>query len=97
MKPGYQTTEFWLTLLSQILALCVLLGWINVGDKDRLETALTNTVTAAFTFAASASVVWQYLQSRTRLKLHSPGDDKAPREAAPMVLPFGLVLLVLGL
>jgi hypothetical protein len=68
MKPGWQTTEFWTTILGQILALLALTGVISAGDRQPLETALTNMVTAAFTIAGSTVIVVRYIRSRTELK-----------------------------
>jgi hypothetical protein len=90
MKPGYQTSEFWLTLLSQALALLVLTGGVSAGDKDKLETALANAVTAVCTLVASASVVWQYVQSRTSLKRQQQNVEAASNGIVPpqTELPF---------
>jgi hypothetical protein len=86
MKPGYQSSEFWITVLGQILALLALTGAINVGDKDKLETALANAVTAVFTIVSSTVVVIRYVRSRTALKSQQLPDGNS-------FLPAVLVLL----
>lgn len=68
MKPGWQTSEFWISVTGQLLALLALAGAVNGADRDRLETALTNGVTAVFALAGSFTVVWQYVRGRTALK-----------------------------
>jgi hypothetical protein len=68
MKPGWQTSEFWIALAGQVLALLALTGAINIGDKDKVETAVTNMVTAVFTITSSAAVVVRYIRSRSELK-----------------------------
>jgi hypothetical protein len=68
MKPGWQTSEFWITVAGQALALLALTGAINSGDKDRLETALANAITAGFALIGNAVVVIRYVRSRTELK-----------------------------
>lgn len=68
MKPGWQSSEFWIALTGQALALLALTGTINIGDKDKIETALANAVTAVFTILSSAAVVVRYIRSRSELK-----------------------------
>lgn len=92
MKPGWQSSEFWITLLGQVLAVLALTGAINVGDRAQLETALTNAVTAIFALSASAAVVIRYIRSRTELKQQSLHDGNRP----PAVLPALLLALLLA-
>jgi hypothetical protein len=80
MKPGWQSSEFWITLLGQVLALLALSGVINVGDKDKLETASANAVTAVFTIVSSTAVVIRYIRSRTELKSQALQPDRPPPE-----------------
>jgi hypothetical protein len=79
MKPGWQSTEFWIALVGQALALLALTGTINVGDKDRIETALANAVTAVFTILSSAAVVVRYIKSRSELKSQALATPEPPR------------------
>ncbi len=90
MKPGWQTSEFWIALIGQLLALLALAGAIPVGDKDRLETALASAVTAVFTLITSAVMVTRYIRSRSELKSQVMENQ---REHGPPVLP----LVLLGL
>jgi hypothetical protein len=68
MRPGWKTSEFWVALVSQLLALAVLLGVIPVQDRATLEGALATAVTAAFVLVASAAVAWKYMGGRVDLK-----------------------------
>jgi hypothetical protein len=68
MKPGYRTTEFWVTLLGQGIALLATLGVLAAPEAATLTEAAGKLVTAAFTLASSTAVVLHYVQSRTRLK-----------------------------
>lgn len=90
MKPGWQTSEFWIALIGQLLALLALAGAIPVGDKDRLETALASAVTAVFTLITSAVMVTRYIRSRSELKSQVMENQ---REHGSSVLP----LVLLGL
>lgn len=46
MKPGYRTTEFWLALGTQVLALLVVLGVITPEQQDALGTSWQQIVGA---------------------------------------------------
>ncbi len=68
MKPGYRTTEFWITLATQVLTLLAVTGWISGADRDNLTSAVTQAITAVFSLLTSAGVVKQYIQSRAHVK-----------------------------
>ena len=62
MKPGFQTTEFWLALGSQVVLMLVLFGVVTPEDSDALKDAVTKIVTGVFTVASSVSyIVGRYL------------------------------------
>lgn len=53
MKPGYKTTEFWMTLVVQVLAILVTLGVVTPDQQavftesaDKLMTAIVMAVSA---------------------------------------------------
>jgi len=95
MKPGWQTSEFWVTLIGQVLALLAITGAISIGDRDKLETALTNAVTAVFTLLTSAVIVIGYIRSRTALK--SAAIPVPPSTAGSRTLPMIVLALAGGL
>lgn len=68
MKSGWQSTEFWITLATQILPLLAMLGVIQPGDRATVEGAVVNAITAVGSFVAAAAVLWRYIASRTELK-----------------------------
>jgi len=71
-RTGLFTTEFWITLITQALAVLALTGIITGGDATMLSDALSKCVTAGGIFVANAWVVVRYIQSRTHLKqLHA--------------------------
>lgn len=79
MKPGYKTSEFWLAVSGQLLSLLVLTGFVSVADKEKIETAVVNSVSALFTLITGATIVWQYIHARTSLKLaHAEGQEERP-------------------
>jgi hypothetical protein len=92
MKPGWQSSEFWIALVGQALAVLALTGAINVGDKDKIETALANTVTAVFTILSSAAVVVRYINSRSELKSQALTATQPSR--TPSLLPLIVAALL---
>lgn len=73
MKPGYQTTEFWVTILTQIIAILVLTGKISASDAGMLKDSLAQIVEHGAALIASAAVVYKYIQSRTDVKMIEGG------------------------
>jgi len=91
MKPGWQTSEFWIALIGQLLALLALAGAIPLSDKDRLETALASAVTAVFTLITSAVMVTRYIRSRSELKSQVMEHQ---RDHGSSILPLVLIGLL---
>jgi|GEM_PF-2592692 len=63
LKPGYQTTEFWQTLLVDIVAIMTLFG-VHIPNSDATINALA-TIAALL---ASALVTHSYTRGRSMLK-----------------------------
>lgn len=61
MKPGYMTTEFWLTLLAQVLAALQLFGVIGQAEANEWSEMIAPAITAVVPLAL-------YIWSRTRIK-----------------------------
>lgn len=83
MKPGYLTTEFWLTAAMQLIALLVLLGKVSPSDAAMLKDTVSQLIATvgdllkdAAAVAAAAAVLWKYIQSRTTMKLNEMGVAK---------------------
>lgn len=68
MKPGYLTTEFWLTLSAQVIPLLVIFGLIPDSDKDSVGQFISSAIAQASAFIASAIAIWKYIQSRLEVK-----------------------------
>ena len=79
MKPGWQTTEFWTTIITQALSLAVLLGFVSAGDSTMLQDAASKALAAVATLVTNALVIWRYIESRVKLKTRSTeSSSKAP-------------------
>lgn len=68
-KPGYKTTEFWVTLVIQFIGIAVLFGWITPEQRDTLVQAVQQGA-AAIAMALSA---FGYAVSRGKAKA---GENK---------------------
>jgi hypothetical protein len=100
MKPGWKSTEFWITLTGQVIALCVILRLVNPAEQQQLQETAGVAVTAVFTLIASAGTILHYVSSRTNLK-HRELDQASRNSDSPggsgkfMALPAVLFALLL--
>jgi uncharacterized membrane protein YgdD (TMEM256/DUF423 family) len=91
MKPGWKTSEFWVTIATKCLALLCVAGAITTADEQNLATTATKGITAVFAILAAARVIAEYIKGRSAIKsaapllligiLLFPGDASA--QAAP--------------
>lgn len=68
MKSGIRTTEFYITLGTQIIAILVLLGIFSPDDAIGANETWGKAVEAAAALVASALVAWKYIEARARIK-----------------------------
>lgn len=68
-KSGFVSSEFWLTLATQAVALLVLLKVIAFSDQATVEAALKDGIVAIGALVAQAITLWKYIQSRTEQKV----------------------------
>jgi hypothetical protein len=69
IKPGIYTSEFWLTVVAQLISVLTVFGVLKGDDGKSLGDALTQAVLAIFSLAGSAHVVAHYIRSRGLLKM----------------------------
>ena len=80
MKPGWQTTEFWITLIKQVLPFLVLLGVFTLADTTKIEGAITSAIMSIGALIASSMDLWQYIKSRTEQKVATLNAQAAVAE-----------------
>src|SRR5262245_38100794 len=86
-KPGWKTTEWWTTTISQLLALLTVFGVLAPADAHTLEEALAKIVAATFLLATNAWIVVQYIKGRVAVKTsQQPGGPS--RSVLPLLLIF---------
>lgn len=65
------TPEFWTmatTVITNLLAVAVLIGWISAAEVEGLTKALTGIITAAEVIVVNSALVWKFLAGRNELK-----------------------------
>lgn len=68
MKPGYKTTEFWLTLLAQVLPVLVITGLLTGEEVETLNQAIVEVSKSIGALLVALVPLWKYIESRTRVK-----------------------------
>jgi len=68
MKPGYKTSEFYLTIIAQVLSLLAVVGVINASDVQPMYQVIGEMIAAGAVVLAGAWQVVSYIKSRTELK-----------------------------
>ena len=79
LKPGYATTEFWVTVASQLVAVLALVGLVSFGDVAGIQDATSKAIVGAAAVLANALVVVRYVRGRMDLKadqVYSPGNER---------------------
>ena len=57
MRPGFKTTEFWVTVSSQVIALLAIFGVVNAQDQATLGDSVSKAATGLGVFLANAWIV----------------------------------------
>jgi len=68
MKPGYLTTEFWLTLLAQVLPVLALTGVLTAGEVDTLYAAVVEAAKVVAALVVALVPLWRYIDGRAKIK-----------------------------
>jgi hypothetical protein len=66
--PGYQSTEFWLTLVKILFAALITTGVVHTSDQASLQGAAETAVTAVFALVMAGRTIEAYIVSRTTVK-----------------------------
>lgn len=68
LKPGWKTSEAWVTLAMMLIGLLVASGVISPGDRASVEAFAVQGIMAIVALCGSAIAAWQYIHSRTEAK-----------------------------
>ncbi len=76
MKPGYKTSEFWLTLATAAIGLVAVLWGLSPAEQADIVRHVEGAIVAVGGLVANAYAVWKYVEARTALKMvSSPASD----------------------
>lgn len=65
------TPEFWATattVVTNLVAVGVLFGWVRATDAETLTAVLTSLLTATSVIVTNGLMVWKFISSRTAVK-----------------------------
>jgi hypothetical protein len=69
IKPGYRTSEFWLTAVSFLFSGLYLFGLLHDHDqKENLINETSKGVEAAILIIGQLTVLFKYIKGRTEIK-----------------------------
>lgn len=71
MKPGYQTTEFWLSIASTVVGLVAVVIGLSPADTATVSQAVSTAIVAVGSLVTSALTVYSYIRARTDLKVEA--------------------------
>ena len=69
IKSGYLTSEMWVTVLAQVVAVAVVLGLLAPSDAEDVESTVGAVITSGFVLFGDLLVLWKYIDSRTKVKV----------------------------
>lgn len=72
IKPGYKTSEFWLTLVSTLVSGAVALGLLPTGEGEQLQGGLAAIVTGVFAVIPVALYIWSRVKVKTAVSEIEP-------------------------
>jgi tryptophan synthase alpha subunit len=68
IKPGYKTTEFWISIANALLMALVGFGVLSQEQSESLGAAVAQAIVAGFALVAAIVPVIEYIRSRTQVK-----------------------------
>lgn len=68
IKPGYKTTEFWVSVANAILMIGVGFGVITNEQQQSLSDAVAQAIIAGFALVAAIVPIIEYIRSRAAVK-----------------------------
>lgn len=78
-KPGWLTSECWVTVLGAVLTVAVAFGMISRADADHLQSLVVAALPAVIAIVTTFASVAQYAEGRVSLKkLHATAASATP-------------------
>ena len=67
-KPGWMTTEFWVTAATIVVTALVMLGYVPRASSEELTAIMVDVATKAISLAGSAWTAVTYIMARVKAK-----------------------------
>lgn len=83
MKPGVQTSEFYVTAAVTVLTFLLVLFRVPKEPGDSLVSAVAQAIPVVAAVVAEALVVWKYIQGRNDLKKAAAEGGAVSEEGKP--------------
>lgn len=68
MKPGILSTEFWISLIGQLVSILVLTGVLAPGDATDINAFVAKAAVQIAALIGSIALAWKWIHDRTKLK-----------------------------
>ncbi len=68
MKPGWKTSEFWVSVFTALGSLAVAFGLLSQGEAGDLSTAVGQLVSAVIVLVGAVAPIIAYIKSRAEVK-----------------------------
>ena len=68
VKPGWQTTEFWQTLILQALAFATILGFLSPSESAGIGNNITSMIEHVIALLVAGGTVVHYITGRNKIK-----------------------------
>jgi hypothetical protein len=75
-KPGYKTSEFWVTLISFVCSGLYLIGIISFEDSNSTTSVLAHAVESIILIAGQAAIFMGYIKSRSVVKQKALEEER---------------------
>lgn len=69
VKPGWQTTEFWQTIILQALALLTITGILSPAESAGIGSSFTVMIQNIVAIIVAGGTVISYIGGRTKIKV----------------------------
>lgn len=67
-KPSWYSTEFIFAVVTSLVSVAVLMGWMPQTDVETVNGLIKDTIETVGVLLVNGATIWQYIKSRTEVK-----------------------------
>lgn len=67
-KPSWYSTEFIFAVVTSLVSVAVLMGWVPQTDVETLHGLIKESIEVIGVLILNGATLWQYIKSRTEVK-----------------------------